>query len=129
MYWYSYAGMVLGLVWLLCILVRIPALALDTRLFWRSLKALQYQGSFLRLTVLRFVVPGVLGAPAMLWMDGLDALRVTAAPSIYQVAIELCSNYGPDEPFPVPEEPDMPEEGQAGTIPYFRALSSDPEVG
>lgn len=129
MHWYENAGMWLGLLWLFCMLARVPAIVMDSRIFWRSLKALQYQGSYLRLTVFRFIVPGIIGAPVMLWMDGYDALRVTAAPSVYQVAIELCCEYGPDQPFPEPEAPEAPEEESPGTIPYFRALSSDPEVG
>lgn len=129
MHWYEYAGMWLGLLWLFCMIVRVPAIVMDTRLFWRSLKALQYQGNHSRLTVFRFVLPGIIGAPVMLWMDGLDALRVTAASSVYQVAIELCCNYGPDQPFPEPDEPEAPEEDRHGATPYFRALSSDTEVG
>lgn len=131
MYWFEYAGMVLGLVWLFCILARMSALILDTRIFWRCLRALQYQGSWVWITVVRFVIPGLLGAPAMIWMDGMQAFRVTSAQSVYQIALELCSIYGPEQPFPEPEE-EEPEELQAAlppnTIPYFRALSSDDEV-
>lgn len=131
MKWYAYVGMVLGLVWFLCMIARAGAICLDTRLFWRSLVAMEYQGNKLYLTTVRFVVPGLIGAPVMLWMDGLDALRVTAATSIYQVALELCHQYGPEQPFP---EPEMTEEEahQAALYvphPYFAALSSDEEVG
>jgi len=132
MYWFEYAGMVLGLVWLFCILARMPALVLDTRLFWRSLRALQYQGSWLWIAVARFVIPGVLCAPAMIWMDGMQAFRVTSAQAVYQTALELCSIYGPEQPFPAPEEEELEEVEQGvlppSTIPYFRALSSDDEV-
>lgn len=129
MYWFEYSGMVLGLVWLFCILARLPALALDTRLFWRSLRALQYRGNWTWLTLSRFVVPGVLGAPAMIWMDGAHAFRVTSAPAVYQVAIELCEVYGPEHPFPEPEEVEQPQtHNPPNPIAYFRALSSDDEA-
>lgn len=132
MKWYAYVGMGLGLIWFFCMLARASAMWMDTRIFWRSLKAMQYQGSKTYLTIVRFVIPGLLGAPVMLWMDGLDAMRVTAAASIHQVAMELCHQYGPEQPFPEPELTEEEEHQQALTgykpHPYFGALSSEDEV-
>lgn len=116
------AAMVAGHLWIVCMILRIPSVIRDSLIFKKCLNTLEYPGRRTLFTLGRFTLPGLLGAPLMLYMHRGESLRPSPAPSIWQVAIELVNMYG--VPLPEPEQQPVPHEPYQ-PHPYFGAFREE----
>lgn len=108
MTYYQTAMFTLGWIFLTIMVMRIPPIAFDARIFRRVFKQANWPHPTW-FTFSRVVVPGLLGGPFMLWMDPLNFFRRSAAPEIWDAAQQLMAMYAPDEE--EEEEPPAPEPG------------------
>lgn len=97
MTFYNAVWLVLGNLWLATMLARLPALVYETPLFYRAVKQHQYKGRAWWFVTRRVVVPGLLGAPVVLWMDTVTFFRRLPAAVIWEAAGALIDEYGPEE--------------------------------
>lgn len=136
MNWFHIGAAVVGHTWMLCMLLRLPVVHREARMFKKCLQHLRYRGSKGWLTFYRFAMPNLLNSPAVLLMHGRDAFYPKPGTEVYQAAAMLSKFYGPGGPYgneqydpePEPEsegEEPEPEEPKPTIIPYNRQLQTE----
>lgn len=113
---YLYFTAAFGFVWLTSMIARLPVTCRDTRMFYRCFRDCNYRGNSAWLSFSRVLMPSLIGAPLVAYMDPENFFRRMAAPDVYDMAQHWMNVYGPD---------DEPEEENTNVVPFANTENKD----